>query len=244
MNGWIVAIIIVLALGAFIFWRLRENIDPFWHKTALDRALLLIKEVAIVTAFGAKMFYEKDAGRVSHEAIDRGLTRVFERLYCRYPADRSLHDIKFVVLIGEIAPESRIPCFRVPITSFSPYYNGEWDMMRGSNRKVHYILAAGQLIAWGTPYGDVIIIPSSTDATFIENIADHEFEHVALGYYDPVEYERTKYHAPGTGHPIIPPCPGTEALRTESPYTAVDWPIAQSVGLVGQPRYSCLLLTK
>jgi hypothetical protein len=112
MNGWIVAIIIVLALGAFIFWRLRENVDPFWHRSALDRALLLIKEVAIGTAFGAKMFYEKDAGRVDHAAIDRGLTRVFERISCRYPADRSLHDIKFVVLVGEIAPESRSPCFR------------------------------------------------------------------------------------------------------------------------------------
>lgn len=212
MSDWVIGIIIAIAFGTFIGWLLYRRINPFWHLTPLDRALKLIKTTPIIVA-GAKVFYEKGIEQVDHPSIAKGIDDVFARAGCRYPVNRPQHDIKIAVVQGERAPESGIFAFRVAINSASPYYNGEFDMMRGSNRKTHYLLAAGQMAATGTPYGDVIIIPSSPDKQFIEDIVDYELEHILLSYHDDPEFKRTMYHGAGTGHPILGPCPGESLAR-------------------------------
>ena len=254
MEGWIVGIICVVAVGGFIAYMLWHNIDPFWEKSTLDRALILIKETPIVTPDNVQMFYEKGVAQISHAAVDRGIARAFGRLACRYTTERGQYVIKVVVLQGEIAPESRLPCFRVPINSASPYYNGEWDAMKGSNRKVHYIRAAAQMVAVGTPYGDVMVFPSTGDEAFIENVADHEFEHIGLAHEDEPEFKRTMYHGEGTGHPIIPPCPGTApvgfATVRDTRIKAVEWKnsehfTTEARGFVAKKEpYQCVMVTK
>lgn len=247
---WIIGIGIAVALAAFVWFMRRKNTRPFWHKDTTTRALELIKGTHVLTpaAVPIKMFYEPNVERVDHGAVDGGVADCFSRLSCRYNTDRSKHDIKFVVLKGEIAPESGLPCFREPISAFSQYFNGPWDMMKGSREKIHYVLAAGQVIAGGTPHGDVIAIPYTNDSIFIRNIADTEFEHIGYFHYDPVMYEQTKYHGEGTGHPIVPPCPGEArvgfASTADKRFKPVIWN-EQAAGFVSTQHISqCLLLTR
>ncbi len=245
---WIWGIGIAVVIAGFVLFMRWKNTNPFWHKDTTTRALELIKGTPALTRDGVKMYYEPKVEQVSHPSVDAGIERCFSRLRCRYPTNRQGHDIKMVVLKSEIAPESRLPCFREPITAFSFYYNGEYDMMKGSKEKVHYVLAAGQVVAGGTPHGDVIAVPQTNDNVFIENISDYEFEHLGYFHYDGEMYERTKHHGPGAGHPILPPCPGEVHLGfTSTPdarFTPVIWNEEASGFGSANGVSQCLLLVK
>lgn len=220
MTTYIIIGLIVVAFAAFIWWiKFRRNARPYWHRAPIDRGFDLLKTTPVLTSGGIPVYYEQGAAKVSHAAIDRGVDAVFARAMCHYPVVRSAMKPKVVVLNGERAPESGTPSFRVPIANGTPYFNTEWDMMRGQKGDVHYVLAAGQVLAVGEPYGDVIMIPSDGDENFIQTITDYELEHCILAWYDGDEFDRTKTHAAGTGHPIIPDCPGAPVgLMSRKPF--------------------------
>lgn len=204
MEQALVVLAILAVIGAVAFAVKYFTRDPVWYKNPIDRANALLKTTPTVTQEGIKVYYESKAGKINHAAVDAGVRECIRRVACKYPFDRNRHNIKICVLEGEIAPESRLPAFRVAIGHASPYFNSEWDMMKGSKKGVHYILAAGQMASADFQAGDVLVIPSGGDDQFYKNICDYEFEHVALAYYDGDEFERTKIHGSGTGHPIIP----------------------------------------
>jgi hypothetical protein len=215
----IVGALVAIALVAYFIKK--KNKNPDWYLNPVDRGFKYMREVTPVMTPGENIavYYEPKVNPIPLEAADQGIRNLFTRLRCKYPlTDRGRHDIKLVVLASEKAPESGTPAFRVAIANGTPYYNSEWDMMRGSKESVHYVLAAGQMMAAGVPYGDVLLIPSDSDVTFITNIVDYEEEHAALANYDPAEFERTKIHGAGTGHPIVPSCPGV----VESLFTRVE----------------------
>ena len=86
------------------------------------------------------------------------------------------------------------PCYRLPV---GEYKDTEFD-------KGGYILVAGQVISVGQD-ANIIALPEHRDRfAHLELVAGYEAEHVELAWFDGDEYERTKYHGSGVGHPIIP----------------------------------------
>ena len=195
-------IFILLAIAGvtiLIKWLVKK---PDWFTDPVTRGYKALNN-APEQAQDVKFYYETGASKIPHDAALRGIADSFGRAGCKYPVDRASHTLKVVVLKGEKSPAG-VPSFRVAIAPTSPYWNSDFDMMKGSKRGIHYILAAGQMLATGEPYGDVIMIPSDTDEHFIETICDYESEHFILAKYDGDEFERTKYHGEGTSHPVIP----------------------------------------
>jgi hypothetical protein len=218
----ILAIVLVAAVFALAYYlKRRGSADnkPFWHKTTLARALTLIRgDKPIVTVDGHKIFHEP--GLITStdlHAIDYGVERAFRKAECAgYPVDRSRHNVQVVVLASEKAPLSGDPSFRVaiwpPLFGEPSYYNTEYDQMKGSEEYVHYLLAGGETVAFGNPYGDIIVVPFclEEEKEYLARVVEYEMEHVVLAYYDGVKYEATKTHLTG-GHPLMDEC--TDAFR-------------------------------
>lgn len=203
-----IPVVIILVFWLFRKWRAEK---PDWTRSTLDRAEKVMKTTPVLTPAGKKVYLETPVPDLG--AIDRGIEHTFRKLICAgYPVNRSRHnDIKIVVFESEKAPVSGDDCFRVPITYYDPYWNGPFDMMKDSDEFPHYILASGQAIYFGEPYGDVIVIPYSTDAEYVERAVGYEWEHVGYAWYDFPKYLETQYHLTG-GHPLIASCPGDENL--------------------------------
>ena len=201
------AIIIISAIAALagLVWFLKKrNVKPVWYKNPLNRGLgLVVSTQPEVTPDGVKVYHEPGAKRVPHASIDAGFRRVFERAANHYPVDRSVFDLRVTVLQGERAPESGDWAIRVPMHPDNPYYNGEWDMMRGSKDEIHYLLAAAMVLTMEQQYGHTIAIPDADDPNYIETICDYEGEHLILAQYDSPKYEATAVHGSGQGHPVI-----------------------------------------
>lgn len=132
-------------------------------------------------------------------AIDTGLQRTFTKTKCKYNRSLSFGNYQFAVIRGELYngnPVYRLPC--------GQYCGTEYD-------KGGFIYAAGQVIEFvpqDSGRRNVIVIPEQfANIANAETISEYEAEHVELAHWDGDEFDRTKTHGGGAGHPIIPNCP-------------------------------------
>lgn len=251
MNAQFVIVAIFLALIAgvtiwFLWKKKKQKEADSWKKSAFDRAND-IKEYAtpISTPMGQQVYFERGTNPAvfSLEACDVGRRKAFEKISCAPitsgPVDPTRHvSSSIYVFQSEIAPESGIPCYRIFIGPGSYYYNSEWDMQRGNGQEVdHYILAAGQMIGADFQLGDSICVPHYTGREVeLARIVEYENEHIMLAYYWGDEYQRTKEHGSGTGHPLLPDCVPSLAARGGEYMTAG--------GLNTGDEVSCVVLVK
>ncbi|MCC6328979.1 MAG: hypothetical protein IT174_10715 [Acidobacteria bacterium] len=201
-----------VVITIFVYLWLRKRSAESWHLDPETRGLRLLGQVKPVeTPGGHEIYFEEGSGPDFARfggAIDAGVEKTFRKLECAgYPVDRSKHRIKATVFAAEPSADGS-PSFRVPIRPGNPYFNGEFDKMAGRPDWPHYILAAGQTIAVGEPYGDVFIVPYCTEdhLDYLARAAEYEMEHVGLAWYDGEKFEATKYHTTG-GHPLVADCP-------------------------------------
>ena len=221
MEGWIIGIIAVaLILGFILFLRYREHKSDRakdWKWSPWERSLKLINAKNFtLTPGGAKVYFEQPLTPqgFSLPACDLGIRKAFEKAECAgYAVNRGQHNISIISLPSENDSQGD-PAFRVFISHTSEYYNSEWDKATCPGLECdHYVLAAGQTVAVGTPYGDVIVVPHHIGKDeHLATVVEYEMEHVLLSYYDPVKFEETKYHLNGAGHPLIPDCAPTGAV--------------------------------
>lgn len=212
------------AMGALVWYLLKKKKEsrPEWESTPTSRAMDRIKtEPDVITPNGVKIYYLDDVKQDLNLAeIDRGVDFAYKKAACNYLNainDRQRHEdlggTKIVVIESERAPESGAWSFKVPIMNGTdPYYNSEWDMMKGQKGAYHYLLAAEQMVAVGEPFGDVFVLPyipnDYEDKNYLARACSYSMEHILLSWYDGNRFEATKYHTDGTGHPIIPACEG------------------------------------
>lgn len=229
MNIWFWITIVGMAIAfAWIIWY--RNRGPKYVPT-LKRVLEISADERNlrIGPLGTRFWVEDGAtlpGAVIN-AIESGLTDAFERAGCvGYPRQRSHADHNVAILRSHENDSQGFPAYRLPA---GPYTGTEFD-------KGGYILVAGEMVAAGNPYGNWIAIPEHTSfqTEHARTIADYETEHVLLAWNDGDEFERTKIHGQGTGHPIIPSCPGEFRPRGLA-----------EIGLVsGRGGDYCALLTK
>ena len=128
-------------------------------------------------------------------AIDEGIAHTIEKGKCQ-GYTKGLNRSGYAVAFLKGQPDSAgYPALPVACGDYCGTY---WD-------KGGYILVAGQVSTVGGV--QTIILPEHRDN--FENLArvsDYEAEHIMLRLNDPDEYERTKVHGSGQGHPIIPEC--------------------------------------
>lgn len=124
-------------------------------------------------------------------AMERGLNEAFARARCSGHTD-GLNVGEFTVVIKQGLKDSAgNPALKIPCGS---YCGTEWD-------KGGYILIAGQVVS------DEIVIPEhGEEFDHLATIVGYEAEHLILKRNDMAEYNRTKIHKAGAGHPIIPEC--------------------------------------
>ncbi len=134
-----------------------------------------------------------------YAAIDRGLERTFAKARCKGYTKNLTHSAYTVAILKATDLDSNgNPVFR---TSNRGYEGSVYD-------KGGYITVGGQVVSVGHVYGNIIAIPdASTDFDYMALTAEYESEHNALADNDLEEFERTKNHASGVGHPIIADCP-------------------------------------
>lgn len=160
-------------------------------------------------------------------AFENGIENAFEKAACRgYTRQLNFSDHNIAVMRSHENDSQGFPAYRLPCQN---YCGSVYD-------KGGYVLAAGQMVFVGTPYGNWVAIPQHTvtQLEHAETIADYETEHVILAWNDGDEFERTKTHGDGTGHPIIPLCPGTTSFVKLA-----------EVGIVsGHADNRCMLLTR
>ncbi len=134
-------------------------------------------------------------------AIEQGISDTFEKVQCAYGRSNTLASYTVAILQSE--PDSNgDPAYKVPCGADCPYHGTIYD-------KGGYILAAGQYIAAGTPFGNVIALPEHTGKEdHLRRVAGYEAEHVELAWFDGFKFLATQVHGPTTGHPIIEDCPG------------------------------------
>lgn len=205
-----VIVIILIFVGGYFVWRYKKKKDALepWQKDINTRGFDLLKQPGVKTPAGHTVHYEVGTAQQDLAALDRGIEHTYQKGECAgYPVKREDHDVHIIVLKGEISPEQHIPCYRVAIGAYDPYWNSEFDMMKDVKARFHYILASGQVLAVGVPYGDVIMIPDNGDSAFQETVAGYENEHCVLAWYDGPKDNATRVHGAGQGHPIIPECP-------------------------------------
>lgn len=202
MWPFIVVFTIVGLLTAWILYKKATKIEP------LDRRVFRIKDDRKrVLPSGLTLWVEKGANvtELEIEAIERGMLANFERARAlNYDRPTNLSDY-IVAIMGksERAPESRIWAHRVPPAQ---YEGTEWDL--GG-----YILAGGQMIAYGPITGNIIALPDhhgenirlpngETDLEEYARVADNEVQHVVLAHCNYHEFLRTRTHGIGQGHPL------------------------------------------
>lgn len=128
-------------------------------------------------------------------AIDAGLGDTIEKAKClRYTKGLNKNGYSIAMLIGQ--PDSAgNPALRIGCGN---YCGTEWD--RGG-----FILIAGEVASLSGV--QTIIVPEHTsNYENLRRVIGYEAEHIILQLNDPAEYDRTKVHGSGQGHPIIPAC--------------------------------------
>ena len=202
-NIWFWIMIVGIVIGLVLAFRFR-NRKPKYVST-LRRVLTVAGDAGNlrIGPLGTRFWIEPGA-RLPVEvmgAMEQGLTNAFERAGCvGYQRQRSHADYNIAILRSLENDSQGYPAYRLPA---GPYTGTEFD-------KGGYILVAGEMASVGEPYGNWIAIPEHTTLQLghAETIADYEAEHILLAWNDGDEFERTKIHGQGTGHPAIPPCPG------------------------------------
>lgn len=148
------------------------------------------------------------------QAIDDGLSRLFAKSACQIsphdnlPYSRILKHSDYIIAIlksTDLDSQGQ-PAIRIPP---GQYKGTEYD-------KGGYILIAGQVLAVGNPYGNIMVIPDH-NANFdrMANAVEYEGEHLVLAWNDPDKFKATETHGAGTGHPIIADCNSSVISRTQ-----------------------------
>lgn len=230
-NELIWAILIFGGLAAvvlFLLWRRKKEKEA--NRTIGKRVVDLSNQPdrRRTASLGTNIWLEDDAACSESvmRAFENGLAHAFEKAACRgYTRALNHSDYNIAVLKSHENDSQGFPAYRLPCQN---YCGSVYD-------KGGYILAAGQMVFVGTPYGNWIAIPEHTvqQLEHAETIAEYEAEHVILAWNDGAEFERTKTHGDGTGHPIIPACPSSGLIvKADRSFTA------------GHADGYCLLLTK
>lgn len=197
MSEFQIVLIICIGFAALVAWLyLRRKRIP----SIEDRVFGITNKTTDIS--GMQVWLENGANVTGTDltAIELGFNRTFEKARCRaYQRALSLSDYIVAIVKGEPDSDGN-PCYRIPA---GVYAGTVYD-------KGGYILVAGQMLTVGEPYGNIIVIPehNGQNLDHLALVAEFEAEHVVLAYNDPDEFERTKVHGDGTGHPIIPNCPG------------------------------------
>jgi len=131
-------------------------------------------------------------------AIDAGLQQAFDEARCAGYTRALLHTDYSVALLASSKDKNGVPEIRVDCAQ---YCGTEFD-------KGGYITIAGQMIAAGDPYGNVIALPAHSGAMpdHLSLSAKYEAEHVILAWNDGDKYLATMTHGIGQGHPLLSPC--------------------------------------
>jgi hypothetical protein len=204
-------IIICLAIAGFVVFLLlrikNKRQDDAWKVDTESRARRIMAEVPAIKKGKFAVYYEK--GLVARDAITEafivGVDRCDEKGRCvGYDVDRNNMPCSVVVFASETDSQGN-PAFRVPIAPQNPYYGSEYDKGSPDGGDTHYILAAGQTIASGTPLGFICVVgyPPQGKESYFSTCAEYEREHDLLAWFNGEKYEATKYHGPGAGHPLI-----------------------------------------
>lgn len=142
-------------------------------------------------------------------AIDAGLGDTIDKAKClKYTKGLNRNGYSVAILIGQ--PDSAgNPALRIGCGN---YCGTEWD-------KGGYMLIAGEVVTLSGV--QTIIVPEHTsNYENLRRVIGYEAEHIILRLNDPDEYDRTKVHGTGQGHPIIPPCKISQSeLHNANKYT-------------------------
>lgn len=182
-------IIAVLAVIALAVWLLRRR-----KVETIETRVYRLSD-AFKTPSGVTIRCEKGVAVTAdaQRAIENGLRYTQRKVFAKYGRCLSPSDYIVAVVKGEPDSDGN-PCYRLPAGA---YKNTEFD-------KGGYILVAGQVISIGQD-ANIVVVPEHRDNfDHLELVVGYEAEHVELAWFDGDEYERTKYHGGGAGHPIIP----------------------------------------
>jgi hypothetical protein len=251
MTIGIIAILIIAAItGIILYLKKKKKKENVWKFGAWALAKTIIDTTSPeTTPANHKIYKDVTVTNLNPEANDEGIEETFKKGECaNYPVDRSRHRVSTVVF-PSIPDSQGDPCYKEFISPGNPYYGTEWDGEAGKGEEAdHYVKVAGQTVAVGEPYGDVIVIPEHTanQSSHQSLVTSFEMEHVCLAYYDGYKFEETKYHLTG-GHPLIADC--VEGLRKlDTRYHAASWKYEsteeQADGFTAKEIYTCALLTK
>ena len=193
-----VILVIIFVVAAAVWMLLKKRAKRAARILAIeDRVYPITNKRQIPNSF--ELWLEKGAdGPTEAEiaAMENGLARCFEKARRQgYDRPLNLGDYKIAIVNSIRAPESHLWSYKLPV---GPYAGTEWDL--GG-----YILAAGQMVAVGEPYGNILAIPDhhGTDLEELSLILEYEAEHVILAFCDPEKFEATKVHGAGQGHPLF-----------------------------------------
>ncbi len=205
-ESWIWIIVgaaVAGCLAAIILW---QRSRPKKHKTTLGRVAEFWNkpECLHLGPRGTRILVEPGAeiSPAIIDAIEDGLADAFRRAACRgYRHQLDHRDHNVAVLVSTENDSLGFPAYRLPCAQ---YCGTEYD-------KGGYILVAGEMISVGNPHGNWIAIPEhpAHQSEHAKLISDFETEHPVLAWNHGEEFERTKTHSGGEGHPVIPDCPGT-----------------------------------
>lgn len=199
--------------------------NPFWRADQLVK-----KGVYTASPLGAKLYTEAGVTLNAQEkdAVDEGLTAVFEKVRCNYPNTPKAHpafqysEWEVLFFQSEVTPGGNV-AFRVPCGS---YCGTQWD--QGG-----YIYAAAMVTGVvGETY--TIAVPDVKLDRYeqLKKGTEFEGEHWWLASVDGAKYELTKIHGVGQGHPIIPDCQASLKQEAQVPALRVQDP---------QNAYICIL---
>jgi hypothetical protein len=190
---YIIIAFIALIVGVVLFVVLRKK-----KRSTVEARVLAIKDRRTVPS-GLGIWVEDGADITYREiaSIENGLLQCFAKARLRH-YDRPLNLSDYIVaMVGDSArsPESHTWSYKIDAGA---YAGSEWDL--GG-----YILVAGQVIAVGQPYGNIIAIPDhhDTDHAQLTEVTMYEAEHIILANCDEALYESTKIHGQGQGHPLF-----------------------------------------
>lgn len=184
-----IIIVILISIVAMVILLRRKKIDTIENRVfRLDDSFVTEKGVRIRREPGVEV------PLAACIAIEQGITATQIRTRRKYGTSLNLTDYIVAVVRSERDSDGN-PSYRLPA---GPYAGSVYD-------KGGYILVAGQMLTAGAPYGNIIVLPEHTDNfDHMERAAEYEAEHVELAWWDGDEFEATKIHGQGKGHPIIP----------------------------------------
>lgn len=237
-RNFLIALLLLMAIFNFACpFKKKVNLKDLWGQT------FSITNKGF-TPKGANLW--KQDGTVITEdvaAIDDGLTALFERARCHIseydgkPVSRAMKHAEYIVAILKSTDldSNGDPAIRIPAAQ---YAGTIYD-------KGGYVLIAGQMLAQGEPYGNVMAIPDhQTNFERMRDVVGFEAEHIVAALNLPTLYWANETHTQSSGHPFIHDiCPVEEGKpRAESARKPTK---TYAVGTYDTPNgKSLILLTK